>query len=456
VSFKGAITFPAEPAAAPQKVGPYEIVKELGRGESATIYLGRELFPAREVAIKMYDPRNMSAESRKVFQSLFLKETLLARRLKHPNITQVYDAATDDQRTYIVMEYAKEGNLDRFCAKDTLLPPERVAHLMERCCDALSYAHANGVIHRDLKPANILMGADGEAKVADFGVAFSNLTFDTTRSMTVGSPAYMAPEQLEGKHEDASTDLFAFGCVLHEMITGSRAFDGGSSAAVVAAIMTSRPKLVSELLPDAPPALEYIVDRCLAKDRDDRWQTARDLLADLKQTREALRGTRGRGAIRRQAVEARASGGARLAWSVAAVAAAIAIAIGLAWRSARPSQGSPLFLSILPPPDGFDLSPDPTASPDGRHIAFATWADVWVMRADGSGKREVVHSRVRDTDIRGVAWAPDGRRIAVSTFRYGFGIARPYRLLTVPAGGGRTTVHRHGSEMFQWIDWQPR
>ena len=153
----------------------------------------------------------------------------------------------------------------------------------------------------------------------------------------LGTLHYMAPEQLEGKHEDASTDLFAFGCVLHEMITGSRAFDGGSSAAVVAAIMTSRPKLVSELLPDAPPALEYIVDRCLAKDRDDRWQTARDLLADLKQTREALRGTRGRGAIRRQAVEARASGGARLAWSVAAVAAAIAIAIGLAWRSARPS-----------------------------------------------------------------------------------------------------------------------
>ena len=112
-------------------------------------------------------------------------------------------------------------------------------------------------------------------------------------------------------------------------------------------------------------------------------------------------------------------------------------------------------------PDGTGLEElgegrNPTWSPDGRHIAFATWADVWVMRADGSGKREVVHSRVRDTDIRGVAWAPDGRRIAVSTFHYGFGIARPYRLLTVPAGGGRTTLHRRGGTMLQWIDWQPR
>ena len=98
----------------------------------------------------------------------------------------------------------------------------------------------------------------------------------------------------------------------------------------------------------------------------------------------------------------------------------------------------------------------PEWSPDGRSIAYASWADVWVMRANGSGKREVLHSRVRDTDIRGVTWSPDGRRIAVSTFHYGFGIARPYRLLTVPAGGGRARVHRHSGELFQWIDWQPR
>src|SRR3954468_21624793 len=114
------------------------------------------------------------------------------------------------------MEYAREGKLDRFCTKETLLAPERVAHILERCWDALSYANANGVIHRDLKPANILMGADGEAKVADFGVAFSNLSFDTTRSMMVGSPAYMAPEQIERKSASMKSDIYALGIVLYK------------------------------------------------------------------------------------------------------------------------------------------------------------------------------------------------------------------------------------------------
>jgi eukaryotic-like serine/threonine-protein kinase len=177
---------PAAPDArveVPTRIGNYEIMGILGRGESATIYLGRELFPQRDVAIKVYDPQRLSSNERRVFQSLFLKETLLARKLTHANITQVYDAAADDTRAYIVMEYAKEGSLERYCTAEGLLPAERVAHLVESCCDALSYAHASGVIHRDLKPANILLSADGEAKVSDFGVAFSNLAFDSTRAM---------------------------------------------------------------------------------------------------------------------------------------------------------------------------------------------------------------------------------------------------------------------------------
>src|SRR5258706_8546407 len=253
VRLKGHI--PMEPGPAPEKIGNYEVVRELGRGESATIYLGRELFPVREVAIKLYDPRNMSAETRKIFQSLFLKETLLARRLKHPNICQVYDAAADDQRTYIVMEFAKEGNLDRFCTRDTLLPAERVAHILERCCDALSYANANGVIHRDLKPANILMAGDGEAKVADFGVAFSNLSFDTTRSMVVGSPAYMAPEQLEGKPASMKSDMYAMGIVLYKMLVGALPFTAPTAVELAKRIVAggvppprgSRPVLAADL-----------------------------------------------------------------------------------------------------------------------------------------------------------------------------------------------------------------
>ena len=280
MSLKGVL--PAETANAPARIGNYEIVGVLGRGESATIYLGRELFPAREVAIKLYDPRNMSSEDRKVFQSLFLKETLLARRLKHPNICQVYDAATDDQRTYIVMEYAKEGNLDRFCTRDTLLAPEHVAHLLERCCDALSYANANGIIHRDLKPANILMAADGEAKVADFGVAFTNLTFDTTRSMVVGSPAYMAPEQLEGRHASMKSDMYAMGIVLYKMLAGSLPFTATSPLELAKRIVAGGLPPPGAARPGLSPQLDAIFAKATARNPEERYDSWEDFAAELR------------------------------------------------------------------------------------------------------------------------------------------------------------------------------
>ena len=270
----------------PTKIGNYEIVGTLGRGESATIYLGKELFPAREVAIKVYDPRSFTSEDRKVFQSLFLKETLLARRLKHPNICQIYDAATDDQRTYIVMEYAKEGNLDRFCTKDTLLPPQRVAHLLERCCDALSYANANGVIHRDLKPANILMGADGEAKVADFGVAFSNLTFDTTRSLVVGSPAYMSPEQIEGKATSMKSDMYSLGIVLYKMLTGTLPFNAATPIELAKRIVLGGLAPPGATRPGIAPQLNYIFAKATARSPEERYGTWEEFAADLRAVAE--------------------------------------------------------------------------------------------------------------------------------------------------------------------------
>ena len=269
-------------AQVPARIGNYEIMGVLGRGESATIYLGRELFPAREVAIKVYDPQRLSSEDRKVFQSLFLKETLLAKRLKHPNITQVYDAAADDERAYIVMEYAAEGSLDRFCTADTLLEPQRVARLLERCCDALSYANANGVIHRDLKPANILMGADGEAKVADFGVAFSNLAFDSTRSMVVGSPAYMAPEQIEGRPSSMKTDMYSMGIVLYKMLVGALPFPPDSPAAMTARIMLGNLPGPGERRPELPPMLDVIFARATSRDPQQRYGSWEEFAADLR------------------------------------------------------------------------------------------------------------------------------------------------------------------------------
>ena len=269
-------------AEVPKRIGSYEIMGVLGRGQSATIYLGRELFPARDVAIKVYDSQRLSDEDRKVFRSLFLKETLLARRLTHPGITQVYDAAFDDTRAYIVMEYAKEGSLDRYCVPEGLLEPRRVAYLVESCCDALSYANALGVIHRDLKPANILMSAEGEAKVADFGVAFSNLAFDSTRTMMVGSPAYMAPEQLEGKAASKRSDMYSLGIMLYKLLTGNLPFKADTPAALSASIMLGDLPAPSEARADLPVMFDVVFARATARDPAMRYPTWEDFAADLR------------------------------------------------------------------------------------------------------------------------------------------------------------------------------
>ncbi len=282
MSFQTSMPPGGDTRAVPARIGSWEIMGILGRGASATIFLGRELFPRRDVAIKLYDHHHLNNEDRKLFRSLFLKETLLARRLTHPNITQVYDAATDDERAYIVMEYAQEGSLDRFCTPETVLEPEHIARLLEQACDALSYAHANGVVHRDLKPQNILMGADGEVKVADFGVAFTNLQFDTTRQMVVGSPAYMAPEQLEGRTATMQSDIYSLGIVLYKMLAGGLPFPPDTPAALMARILLGNLPAPSKARADMNPLIDTIFARATARDPALRYPTWEDFAADLR------------------------------------------------------------------------------------------------------------------------------------------------------------------------------
>ena len=405
------------------RLGPYEILAPIGVGGMGEVYKARDTRLDRTVAIKILPPRIAAdPEGRERFE----REARAVAALSHPHICTLHDVGRDGETDFLVMEHLDGETLAARLVRGRL-PLEQALDYACEIASALVKAHDAGIVHRDLKPGNIMLTRGG-AKLLDFGLAkgFGPVVSGASPILQAGSPLtlpgrilgtlyYMAPEQLEGKNEDARTDLFAFGCVLHEMVTGHRAFDGGSSAAVVAAIMSARPTLVSELLPDAPPALEYIVDRCLAKDRDDRWQTARDLLADLKQTREALRGAKGPGAMRRQAIATRPPGSVRLAWTMAALAAAIAMAIGFAWRSSQPPQGSPLFLSILPPPDGFDLSPDPTVSPDGRHIAFKAQdpshrTHIWLKTLGSSDARVIPGTE--DTDYNFAPfWSPDSRSL---------------------------------------------
>jgi hypothetical protein len=270
------------PAEVPARIGPYEILGVLGRGQSATIYLGRELFPARDVAIKVYDAQLLSSEDRSVFRSAFLKETLLAKKLTHPNITQVYDAAADDERAYIVMEYAQEGSLDRYCVPEGLLKPQRVAHILEHICDALSYANAHGIIHRDLKPANVLMSSQGDVKVADFGGAFTNFAFDPMRNMTVGSPAYMSPEQIERKPATLRSDVYSLGIMMYKLLTGALPFAPGTAAALAARILLGNMSPPSSSRAGLPPVFDAIFRRATARDPALRYGTWEEFASDLR------------------------------------------------------------------------------------------------------------------------------------------------------------------------------
>jgi len=272
--------------ATPARIGNYEIQGVLGRGESATIYLGRELFPARDVAIKVYDPQLLASEDRALFRSLFLKEALLAKKLTHPNITQVYDAAADDERAYIVMEYVQAGSLDRYCVAEGLLDPKRVAAILERVCDALSYANALGIVHRDLKPANILMGADGEPKVADFGVAHTAFAFDATRGLVVGSPAYMAPEQLERKPASMQSDMYSLGIVMYKLLMGELPFPPDTPAALMTRILLGNLPRPGEGRSGLPPLFDEIFARATARDPAARYASWEDFAADLRRIAE--------------------------------------------------------------------------------------------------------------------------------------------------------------------------
>lgn len=253
------------------RLGPYEIVGPLGAGGMGQVYKARDPRLNRIVAIKV---------SNEQFTARFEREALAVAALNHPHICQIYDVGPK----YIVMEYI-EGETLR-----GPLPLDRVLKYAAQICDALDAAHSRNITHRDLKPANIIVAKSG-IKLLDFGLAKMGLDLDGPNDVTaagipvtadhaiVGTLQYMAPEQLEGKPVDARSDIFSFGATLYEMITGKHAFAGSSQASVIAAILGREAPSVADV---APAPLDHVVHRCLAKDPDERWQSARDLKYELE------------------------------------------------------------------------------------------------------------------------------------------------------------------------------
>jgi len=271
-----------------ENIGKYRVVKELGKGATATVYLCDDPDGDRQVAVKLVrfgsDNAAMSRRLRKLFQT----EGVTAGRLDHPNIVKIYDAVVEDDYAYLAMEYVDGDSLEKFCRIDRLLPLHRAIGIIFKCCLALDHAYRQGVIHRDIKPANIMVTGDEDAKIADFGLALNlqkDMDRDSTFIMGVGSPAYMSPEQIKGYALNQKTDLYSLGVVLFQLLTGRLPFRANNQATLIYKIINTDAPDVTALNPNLPPALNGIIKKALEKDLYSRYKNGAEFAKDLSAVR---------------------------------------------------------------------------------------------------------------------------------------------------------------------------
>jgi predicted Ser/Thr protein kinase len=326
--------------AAGSRLGPYEILAPIGAGGMGEVYKARDTRLERTVAVKVL-PQHLSSSPE--VRQRFEREAKMISQLSHPHISALYDVGREGETEYLVMEYLEGETLLERLAKGPL-PLDATLRYGQEIADALDKAHRQGIVHRDLKPANVMLTKSG-LKLLDFGLAKAMAPASTKSGLTslptqqgltqegtiLGTFQYMAPEQLEGREADARTDIFAFGATLYEMATGRKAFSGSTQASLVSAIMASEPAPVSTIQPTSPPALDRVVKTCLAKDRENRWQNARDVGLELRWVEQDLDRPKA-GA---------AGGGMRFRWRTHAVWAAVAITLALlAWAARRERTGA--------------------------------------------------------------------------------------------------------------------
>jgi serine/threonine protein kinase len=402
------------------RLGPYEILAPIGAGGMGEVYRARDTRLDRTVAVKVLpDHLASSPEVRQRFE----REAKTISALSHPHICALYDVGNQDGVEYLVMEYLEGKTLSDRLVKGPL-PLEQLLRYGIEIADALDRAHRQGIVHRDLKPGNVMLTKSG-VKLLDFGLAKameapsagSGLTALPTaaRHLTqegtiLGTFQYMAPEQLEGKEADARTDIFAFGAVLYEMATGRKAFEGASQASLIASIMGSQPAPISTVQPMTPPALDRVVRTCLAKDPEERWQSARDVASELKWVAEA-----GSQAGVPAPVVSRRRSRERLAWILAAIFLLLAAAASFGYLRRAPAAREVVRLQLLPPEKtDFDSSDGPvTISPDGRRVVFSSRestgpARLWLRSLDSTEARKLDSG----PDPYDPFWSPDSRFIA--------------------------------------------
>jgi serine/threonine protein kinase len=413
------------------KLGPYEIQSPLGAGGMGEVYRAKDTRLDRTVAVKIL-PAHLSdnPEARQRFE----REARTISSINHPNICTLHDVGSQDGVTYLVMEHVDGEPLDVRLQKGPL-PLKQSLECAMQICDALEKAHRAGIIHRDLKPSNIILTAAG-AKLLDFGLAKpvlgfaapatdkANLTPSTPTmniSMLTAAPAaltqqgtvvgtfqYMAPEILQGRDATARSDIFSFGCVLYEMITGRRAFEGKSQLSVMTAILEKDPEPLAQLQPATPPALDYVVQTCLEKNPDSRFQTAHDVKLQLNWV--ARQGSQTN--IPAPVIEKTKS--RLLSAALAFLALGVLAASAALWFNRPPRR---ILRTNLLPPEGMQFETlyrngPPALSPDGTRVAFIAQQNgshlIWIRALD----------QLQATPVKGTEdaffpfWSPDGNSLA--------------------------------------------
>lgn len=405
------------------RLGPYQIEEPLGTGGVGEVYRARDTRLARAVAIKVLAPVADAPERR---QRLEVEARALSH-LNHPGICTLHDIGSAEiggtPITYLVMELIDGETLENFLKHGSLSWEQALTYGVQ-IADALAAAHRAGIVHGDLKPGNIMVTRGG-IKLLDFGLASERRGAapappdEVTRTMSImpgpsitGTLQYLAPEQIEGNASDERSDLFAFGAVLYEMLTGRKAFEGQTPAAVVAGILREDPPPVTALRPSVPPRLDRVIATCLAKDPDARWQSAGDLAHELRWIGSEA-ATTGRTAVRHTWVS----------WTVAVVALLVGVAVGLAVRDyfRAPAPRGPLSRTSVLLPEDLRF---PTAgtlggigrfaiSPDGRRLAFvaidaAGNQMLWARSLDSLTAMSIPGTEGASSPF----WSPDSRRIA--------------------------------------------
>jgi serine/threonine-protein kinase len=270
-------------------LGRYQVEKELGKGAMGVVYLGKDPKIGRTVAIKTLAlSAEFEGDELQEAKDRFFREAETAGRLTHPNIVTIYDAGEEHDLAYIAMEFLKGKDLVPYVKQPNLLPPDKVLSIVERVADALGYAHTMGVVHRDIKPANIMYEPESDtAKVTDFGIARITDSSKTKTGMVLGTPSYMSPEQLAGKKIDGRSDLFSLGVTLYQMLCGRLPFEGESMTQLMFAIASNPHPPIRSINPSLPPWIDAIIDKALAKDFTQRFQTGHEFAEAIRQARKS-------------------------------------------------------------------------------------------------------------------------------------------------------------------------